>query len=266
MSVRHEKLAVVTGGASGIGEAAARRLAELGHAVAILDVSAERAQTVAVDIGRLGVAARAYVVDVADAAAMDRIAAEVEADMGWPSVLVPSAGLLRSTQSIMTMDLADHDHVWRVNYHGTVHALRSFGRLMQKRKNGAIVTIGSINSFVPLPLPAYNPGKAAIHNLTQIAAMELGQHGIRVNSVAPTFTMTPKLKEIIDRGERDVATIKRLQAIDLLVEPRHIANAINFLCSEEAAAITGVMLPVDAGYLSAISYRTYAGGVPWEMP
>jgi len=72
--------------------------------------------------------------------------------------LVTSAGLIPNSESVLDMDLRSHDRMWRVNYHGTLHACRSFGRLMRSRRRGAIVTLGSINSLHPLPLPAYNPG------------------------------------------------------------------------------------------------------------
>ncbi len=256
-------VAVVTGGASGIGEAAARRLAEVGHPVALVDLNAERGAAIAADIARSGVAARFYSCDVADPAAVDEVAALIEREMGPVGVLVTAAGLLHSADTLLDIDLASHDRLWRVNYHGTVHACRSFGRAMSERRKGAIVTIGSINSLAALPLPAYGPSKAAIMRLTEILAVELGRHGIRVNSVGPTYTLSPGLKAKIDAGERDVGAIKSVHALDMLVEPRHIADSIAFLCSDQAAAITGILLPVDAGYLAAVTYRTYAGGVPW---
>ena len=114
---------------------------------------------------------------------MDRIAATVEKDLGPAAALVTAAGLIPNTESIMDMDLEAHDRMWQVNYNGTIYACRSFGRQMIAQKRGAIVTLGSINSRLPLPLPAYNPGKAAIERLTQLLAVELGRHGIRVNSV-----------------------------------------------------------------------------------
>ena len=256
-------VAVVTGGASGIGEAAARRLAEVGHPVALGDLNAERGAAIAADIARSGVAARFYSCDVADPAAVDDVAALIEREMGPVGILVTAAGLLHSADTLLDIDLASHDRLWRVNYHGTVHACRSFGRAMSERRKGAIVTIGSINSLAALPLPAYGPSKAAIMRLTEILAVELGRHGIRVNSVGPTYTLSPGLKAKIDAGERDVGAIKSVHALDMLVEPRHIADSIAFLCSDQAAAITGILLPVDAGYLAAVTYRTYAGGVPW---
>lgn len=256
-------VAVVTGGASGIGEAAARKLAAAGHPAALIDVNAERGEAIAAEIAGSGVPARFYACDVADADAVEAVAAAVERDMGAVDVLVTAAGILHSADTLLDIDLASHDRLWRVNYNGTVHACRSFGRRMTERRRGSIVTIGSINSLAALPLPAYCPSKAAIMRLTEILAVELGRHGIRVNSVGPTYTLTPGLKAKIDAGERDVGAIKSVHALDMLVEPGHIADAIAFLCSEQAAAITGILLPVDAGYLAAVTYRTYAGGVPW---
>jgi NAD(P)-dependent dehydrogenase (short-subunit alcohol dehydrogenase family) len=162
------------------------------------------------------------------------------------------------------MDLTAHDRMWRVNYHGTVHACRSFGGQMAANGAGAIVTVGSINSLLPLPLPAYNPGKAAVARLTQLLAAELGRHGVRVNSVAPTYVMTPELQARIDAGQRDLGKIMAVHALTSLPTPADVADAIAFLCSNAARRITGVLLPVDSGWAASVSYMTYAGGVPWK--
>ncbi len=244
-------VAVVTGAARGIGAATARKFASLGYVVASLDVN-EAAE------------GKFYRCDVADAAAVEAIAAKVKADLGPASVLVTSAALIPNTESIMDMDLGAHDRMWRVNYHGTLHACRSFGRQMvDAGRGGAIVTLGSINSVLPMPLPAYNPGKAAIARLTQLLANELGRHRIRVNSVGPTYVMTPELQARIDAGQRDLAKIMSVHALDTLPTPADVAEAIAFLCSPAARTITGILLPVDSGWLAAVSYMTYAGGVPW---
>ena len=98
----------------------------------------------------------------------------------------------------------------------------------------------------------------------ELLAIEFGRHGVRVNGVAPTYTLTPALKARIESGDRDIDVIRKSGAIEMLVEPRHVAAAVKFLCSDDAAAITGVMLPVDAGWKAATLYRSYAGGVHWE--
>lgn len=258
------KVAVITGGGSGIGEASARRLARDGYTIAILDRNVANAEAVAAAIAQGSGRAKAYECDVADAKAMDAVAARVGSDLGPASILVTSAGLIPNTESVMAMDLEAHDRMWQVNYHGTLHACRAFGRQMIPLKHGAIVTIGSINSILPLPIPAYNVGKAAVVRLTELLAVELGRHGIRVNSVGPTYVMTPPLKAKVAAGERDMNKIMAVHALPYLPVPADIADAVAFLCSEQARAITGVLLPVDCGWQSAVSYRTYAGGVPWQ--
>lgn len=256
-----KQLAVITGGASGIGEATARRFAADGYAVAILDQNAAAGAALA---SSLGDGAGFYACDVSDALGLDGVAAKVEADLGPADVLVTSAGLIPNSESIMDMDMAAHDRMWQVNYNGTLHAARAFARQMIPRQRGAIVTLGSINSRMPLPIPAYNMGKAAIERLTQLLAVELGRYGIRVNSVGPTYVMTPPLRAKVQSGQRDMNKIMAVHALKTLPEPKDIANAIAFLCSEQAATITGVLLPVDSGWLAGVSYRTYAGGVPWQ--
>jgi NAD(P)-dependent dehydrogenase (short-subunit alcohol dehydrogenase family) len=258
-------VAVVTGGGSGIGEACALRLAGDGFAVAILDANRAGAERVAAAIGDRGGRAEAHVCDVADSAALGDIAARVEAEAGPVEVLVTAAGIINNPSTLMAMDTAEHDRVWEVNYHGTVRTLRAFVPAMERRGRGAVVTVGSINSFAPLPLPAYNPSKVAIKGLTEMLAVECGRHGVRVNGVAPGYTMTPAIVSRIEKGERDPAAIKATCALDMLIEPHHIAAAVSFLCSEDAAAITGVMLPVDAGHLVGVHYRSFAGGMPWDQ-
>jgi NAD(P)-dependent dehydrogenase (short-subunit alcohol dehydrogenase family) len=253
-------VAVVTGGASGIGEATARRLAADGCTIAVVDLNAAAGEAVA---GSIGDGARFYACDVSDAKAVDAVAAKVEADLGPAGILVTSAGLIPNTESIMAMDMAAHDRMWQVNYNGTLHCARAFARQMIPKAKGAIVTLGSINSRMPLPIPAYNMGKAAIERLTQLLAVELGRHGIRVNSVGPTYVMTPPLRAKVASGQRDMNKIMSQHALPRLPEPADIADAIAFLASDAAKAVTGVLLPVDSGWLAALSYRTYAGGVPW---
>jgi NAD(P)-dependent dehydrogenase (short-subunit alcohol dehydrogenase family) len=254
-------VAVITGGASGIGEATARRFAADGYAVAILDQNEPAGTALAKSLGG---GAAFYACDVTDANRLDALAGSVEADLGPIDILVTSAGLIPNAEGVMDMDMAAHDRMWQVNYNGTVHACRSFARRMIPRQRGAIVTLGSINSRMPLPIPAYNMGKAAIERLTQLLAVELGRHGIRVNSVAPTYVMTPPLRAKVDSGQRDLNKIMAVHALKQLPQPHDIANAIAFLCSKEAATITGILLPVDSGWLAGVSYRTYAGGVPWQ--
>ena len=255
-----EETAVVTGGASGIGAATARRFAASGMRVALLDVNREAGAAMARELGG---GATFHACDVSDATAVEQAAVAIEQAGPPVRVLFTSAGLIQNSETVLDMDMEAHDRVWRVNYLGTVHACRSFGRRMVARRQGAIVTVSSINAFMPLPLPSYNVGKAAVSRLTQLLAVELGRHGVRVNSVAPTYVMTPPLRQRIESGQRDEKKMMAVHALDRLPAPEDIAEAVFFLCSDAARAITGVTLPVDAGWLAAVSYKTFAGGVPW---
>jgi NAD(P)-dependent dehydrogenase (short-subunit alcohol dehydrogenase family) len=238
MSNDGNKVAVVTGGASGIGEASARRLAEDGYAIAIVDVNAERAEVVTTELHG-SVDARSYACDVSDAEALRDTAKSVEAELGPVEVLVTSAGLLENSSTVMDMDVATHDRLWQVNYHGTLHTCRAFAGPMMRRARGAICTIGSIMSTAPSPLPAYTPSKTAILRLTQMLAVELGRHGIRVNSVGPTYVLTPAIQARIDAGERDPEVFKDSSALKILVKPQDVADVIAFLCSEQARVLCG---------------------------
>jgi NAD(P)-dependent dehydrogenase (short-subunit alcohol dehydrogenase family) len=256
-------VAAITGGSSGIGEATARRLAADGADIAIIDVNREAGEAVAKAIAATGRKAKFFVCDVADAKAVEACAAAVEKDLGPVDRLVTAAGLIPNTEAVLDMDMTHHERMWQVNYNGTLYCCQSFARRMVPRKMGSIVTLGSINSRQPLPLPAYNPGKAAVERLTQLLAVELGRHGIRVNSVGPTYVMTPPLRQKVAEGKRDMQKIMGVHALPYLPEPKDIADGIAFLLSEQARTITGILLPIDSGWLAGVPYRTYAGGVPW---
>ena len=257
-------IAVITGGGSGLGAACAGKLASQGADVWLLDQNISGAQSVAEQIRSFGGAAQTMQIDVSDAAAVDEAALEIEADAGTPTALVTAAGIIESVSTVLDADLEAHDRLWAVNYGGTLNACRSFGRLMRDNNNGAIVTIGSINSFVALPLPAYCPSKTAILRLVELLSVELGRSGVRINGVAPTYVLTPGLQAKVDAGERDVDDMLRVNALKKMVTPEDIANVVAFLLSDTASAITGHMLPVDAGYMPAMSFSTFAGGQPWD--
>ena len=256
---------VVTGGASGIGLACAKAMAVAHDRVALIDLNEDGLATAAAEIGEVGGSVVTFVCDVASSDAMLTLAARIEREIGPVKTLVPSAGILQNASTVLDMDLDEYARVWDVNYHGTVYTVRAFAPAMTDRGLGAIVTIGSINSYGALPLPAYCPSKTAILRLTQILAVELGRFGIRVNGVAPGYVLTPALKARIDSGDRDADMIRGAGAIDMFLDPENIADAAAFLCSDKAAAISGTMIPVDAGWEAATLYRNYAGGVPWEI-
>ena len=259
-----EGLVVVTGGASGIGLACAKAMADLHEGVVLVDANEDGLEGAKGEVESLGALVHGFQCDVADHDAQAELAKKVESDIGAVRTLVTAAGVLNNPSTFMDMDLKENARVWDINYHGTVFSVRAFARAMMDRNKGAVATIGSINSFSPLPLPAYCPSKTAIMRVTQMLAVELGRFSIRVNGVAPTYVLSPAIKARIDSGERDPDTIRKAGAIEMFVYPEDIANVVAFLCSDKAAAVTGLMMPVDAGWEAATSYRSFAGGVPWD--
>jgi NAD(P)-dependent dehydrogenase (short-subunit alcohol dehydrogenase family) len=248
-----EAVAVVTGGASGIGAACCRELASRGARVAVLDRDA-RGAAVADAVG-----GRAWVADVADPEGLDRCADAIEAALGPVEILVNSAGVIQVPLPPEQLEMEAWDEVVRVDQRGTYLGCLAFGRRMRERGHGSIVNIASIAGMRSMPLHAYAPAKAAVIAITECLAAEWGPSGVRVNAVSPGYTRTPALQAAIDRGERDVSALAANAALGRLVEPDEIARAVGFLAGPEAAAITGINLPVDAGWLVAGSWHAYGG-------
>jgi NAD(P)-dependent dehydrogenase (short-subunit alcohol dehydrogenase family) len=247
-------VAVVTGGASGIGAACCRVLAGRGAAVAVVDRDAERAQAVAREVG-----GRAWTADVGDEAGLAAAARSIEAEAGPVEVLVNSAGIIQVPQRPTELAMATWDDVVRVDQRGTYLACLVFARAMLRRRRGSIVNIASIAGMRSMPLHAYAPAKAAVISMTACLAAEWGPANIRVNAVSPGYTRTPALQAAIDKGERDVSLLEKNAALGRLVEPDDIANVVAFLAGPEAAAVTGANIPVDCGWLAATPWNTYGG-------
>ncbi len=255
------RISVITGGANGIGLATAQALAAGGDRVVLADVTDEKGEAEAQALREAGREAHYFYLDVRDEAEIEAVAARIEDEIGPVGVLINSAGLLQNAITSWAMDLDQHDEIWRVNYRGTYLTCRAFGAAMRGRRAGVMVNLASVNSFTILPLPAYNPTKVAIKQLTELLAVEYGPHGVRINAVAPGYTLTENLKARIESGHRDGDMIKRSGALEIFITPENIADGILFLCSAQAAAITGVTLPIDAGWLAATACKSYPASV-----
>jgi NAD(P)-dependent dehydrogenase (short-subunit alcohol dehydrogenase family) len=248
------RVAVVTGGASGIGEACARLFAARGARVVIADLNQARAETVAGEIG-----GQAFAVDVTSAEAQEALAVRIEAEVGPVEIVVTSAGVGQRPLPPEELRLSTYERMLEIDLKGTYLTCLAFGRRMANRGRGAIVTIASITGMRSTPLHSYGPAKAAVINLTECLAAEWGRSGVRVNAISPGYTLTPLLKEAIAKGQRDPELLSSNSALGRMVEPEEIAEAAAFLVSDEAAAITGINLPVDCGWLVAGSWASYGG-------
>jgi len=248
------RTAVVTGGASGIGEAVLRRFAEAGWRTISADVDAKRGVPIVDEITRAGADSLFIRVDMAEEKEITALAER----FGAVDALINSAGLLQNAVRVLDMDIAEFDRIQAVNVRGTLLAARHFGKAMCARGSGSIVNLCSLTGIRPSAQPAYAMGKASLDMLTQILAAELGPHGVRVNAVAPGYTLTPAMQARIDSGARDPKRVTDNSALGRFVAPREVADAILFLCSDMASAITGVTLPIDCGWLATSAYKSYA--------
>ncbi len=248
------RVAVVTGGASGIGAACARVMAARGAKLVIADVNEAAAIAMAEELS-----GTAFVVDVRDEASIEALAERTENEVGPTEILVTSAGIVQPPLPPEELPMELFDRVYQINTRGTYLCCRAFARYMLPRRKGAIVTISSITAERSVPLHAYAPSKAAVTNMTMALASEWGRAGLRVNTVEPGFTRTPALQDQIDRGLRDPSLLMENSTLGRMVEAEEIGRAVAFLASDEAAAVTGIALPVDAGFFCAGSWAPYGG-------
>jgi len=256
MSSRFQQgVAVVTGGASGIGRACAELLAEQGARVAIVDRDAEGANEVACTLG-----SHAFAIDLSAAGALDALAERIEQEVGPVAMLLNAAGILQGAAvPPQDMSMEVYDRLFAVNMRGTYASCVAFGTRMVARRAGAILNVGSISGIRSTPLHAYGPMKAAVVSITKNLAGEWGPSGVRVNCLSPGPVLTPPMQAAIDRGERDRVRMEACAATGRLVMPREVALVAAFLLSDDASAITGVNLPVDHGWLVANSWAFFGG-------
>ena len=214
---RIDGVAVVTGGASGIGAACCRMLAETGATVVVLDRDKARANAVAAEVN-----GKPWVADVGDENALDDCASAIEDAVGPVNVLVNSAGVLQVPAPPEQLPMSSWDDVIRIDQRGTYVASVAFGRRMAKRGRGCIINIASVAGMRSMPLHAYAPAKAAVIAITECLAAEWGRSGVRVNVVSPGYTLTPQLQAAIDKGKRDVSKLNENSALGRMVSPEKL--------------------------------------------
>lgn len=245
------RVVVVTGGASGIGAACVDLLTAKGARAVVADRAVQET--------RLQGDRPVLQLDVADADGVERATMEVEAALGPIQGLVNAAGILQNTVAPADMGMAEWDRIVGVDLRGTYVACRAVGTRMAARGAGAIVNIASISGMTSGPLHAYGPAKAGVIHLTGTLAVEWGRRGVRVNCVSPGFTETPALRKGLTKGVLRDADLTDATALGRLVKAAEIAAAVAWLLGDEASAVTGVNLPVDAGFLGGVTWSAYGG-------
>ncbi|MEP7202292.1 MAG: SDR family oxidoreductase [Ilumatobacteraceae bacterium] len=240
-----ERVAIVTGGASGMGAATVRRLAGADAYVVIVDRNADLANAVAKEVG-----AMAMIGDIADSVFCDRVVTETVARHGRLDVLVNAAGVIVRASGEDTTD-EQWARIMGVNVSGTFFMCRAAVRVMKHQGRGSIVNFGSIwGDLGSSGVAAYCASKGAVHNLTRALAMDHAGDGIRVNAVCPGEVNTPMLQSERSETVTDqlLAAIAATVPMGRLADPDEIAKVVCFLASDDASYMTGAMVSVDAGY------------------
>lgn len=246
------KIALVTGGAAGIGYAIALRLARAGYGIAIADVDGAGAERAARELHREGPRATAVVCDVGDRAAVHGMVESVARTLGDIDLLVNNAGIAR-LGPLVSFSESDWRELFRVNVDGVFFCCQAALPGMLTRGRGNIVNIASWNGKLGAPnFGAYSATKAAVISLTQALAREVAAHGVRVNAVCPGIVAgTPMRKDVERLGQAFglPPSAERAKVIPLgrLATPEDIANAVAFLASDDAAYMTGQAINVSGG-------------------
>ena len=239
------KTVAITGADGGIGQALCRYFGAEGAKIAAID----RRPSVEGFAERLrseGFTAESAVLDIGDAEAVARSFAALAGKLGGIDVLINNAGFSNHPTFAKTDPAGWRDDV-NGNLNGAYNCAHAVLPGMINKRRGAIVNVGSVNGLAALGDPAYSAAKAGMISMTRSLALEYGRFGIRVNIVLPGTVRTPLWNERAAKDPNVLSTLARWYPLARIVEPIDVARAIGFLASDNAAAITGAVLPVDCG-------------------
>lgn len=252
MSRLKGKVAIVTGGSTGIGEATCIRFAEEGAAVAVFDITVESGQETAAKIKAMGGRAIFQYVDVSDETSVKRAVEQVVKELGSPDILVNNAAITGPNQLAHEVAVEDWDRVFAVNVRGPFLCTKHVVPYMMEKKAGSIVNFSSIYALIGNDdVPPYHSTKGAVLSMSRTDALCYAPYGVRVNAIHPGSTKTPlfmKCAATYPGGEQAyLDMMKKLHPLTL-GEPVDVANCVLFLASDEARFVTGSSLVCDGGY------------------
>lgn len=253
MSIRFDgKVALVTGGAMGIGAATARLLGELGASVAVLDLNAARGAALVAEMQQLGQHAAFYCCDVGSLDAVNDAVKQAEARFGAVHLVASNAGIQRYGDVVST-SVETWDDTLRVHLQGCFHTLRAAVPAMLRARGGAVVVTGSVQSLTAVQnSAAYVTAKHALVGLVRSVALDFASRGIRANCVLPGTIDTPMLRAVAAETEDPEFLLRqcaRMHPLGRIGQPEEVARSIAFLLSDWASFITGAALLVDGGLL-----------------
>jgi 3alpha(or 20beta)-hydroxysteroid dehydrogenase len=242
-----DKVAIITGGARGQGEAEARLFVERGAKVVITDLSVEDGEKVAASLGD---AARFMKHDVSSAADWQAVVDFTVAEFGTVDILVNNAAIYR-VMPFANETIEDLEKIYKVNVHSVFLGMQTVLPVMKAKRSGSIVNISSQSGLEGLPAhAAYGSSKWAVRGLGKTAALEAGEYGVRINTVLPGVILTPMIAmHGIEAGEGKMDNIPLRRA----AEPAEVATAVAFLASDDASYVTGTELIVDGGMMAGIT-------------
>jgi meso-butanediol dehydrogenase/(S,S)-butanediol dehydrogenase/diacetyl reductase len=255
------KVAVVTGGASGIGAATLRRLASEGAKVVCADIDDEKGNELVADLARGGAAATFAHCDVGELSQVEAAVATAVESYGGLDIMHNNAAWT-SGGWVADIDPAEWDRSIRIMLTAVFYGCRAAIPAMLQRGGGAIVNTASIEAFGGEMLASpYVAAKAGVVNFTRNVAIEYGRKGIRANSICPGIVETPMFDLMATFAPRSRQEMAELNSLGRLIQPEEIAATVAFLCSDDASAITGAALVVDGGITASLNL---SGHGPFE--